>query len=242
MAKKPQGPYGRLELKAKYHRYTMIALLVSASFMFLGIGSYFLAIKLQESDEENIPVVRMMKYSEMGPPPSIQNTDVAPAVSVAAAAARPSVGIPVPVPDAEVAPEATIASQSELSQQVSNIPEVSGEGSKVEIQQDIKVDNAGDEPDINAFIPVEKQPQPIKQPQPKYPELAQRAGIEGNVWVKILVDKEGKPKKVAIVKSDAEVFDESAKEAAMNSLFTPAVMNNGPVACWVVIPYRFKLK
>ena len=179
----------------------------------------------------------------MGPPPSIQNTDVAPAVAVAAAAARPTVGIPVPVPDAEVAPEATIASQTELSQQVSNIPEVSGEGTKVEIQQDIKVDvNQEDEPDQNAFIPVEKQPQPIKQPQPRYPELAQRAGIEGTVWVKILVDKEGKPKKCVIVKSDAEVFDESAKEAAMNSLFTPAVMNNGPVACWVVIPYKFKLK
>jgi len=243
MAKKPQGPYGRLELKSKYHKFLFMGLMVAAAFHFLGIGSYFLALKLQETDEENIPVVRMLKYSEMGPPPSIQNTDVAPAVAVAAAAARPTVGIPVPVPDAEVAPEATIASQTELSQQVSNIPEVSGEGTKVEIQQDIKVDvNQEDEPDQNAFIPVEKQPQPIKQPQPRYPELAQRAGIEGTVWVKILVDKEGKPKKCVIVKSDAEVFDESAKEAAMNSLFTPAVMNNGPVACWVVIPYKFKLK
>ncbi|HEY9187537.1 MAG TPA: TonB family protein [Bacteroidota bacterium] len=243
MAKKPQGPYGRLELKSKYHKFLFMGLMVAAAFHFLGIGSYFLALKLQETDEENIPVVRMLKYSEMGPPPSIQNTDVAPAVAVAAAAARPTVGIPVPVPDAEVAPEATIASQTELSQQVSNIPEVSGEGTKVEIQQDIKVDvSQEDEPDQNAFIPVEKQPQPIKQPQPRYPELAQRAGIEGTVWVKILVDKEGKPKKCVIVKSDAEVFDESAKEAAMNSLFTPAVMNNGPVACWVVIPYKFKLK
>lgn len=243
MAKKPQGPYGRLELKSKYHKFLFMGLMVAAAFHFLGIGSYFLALKLQETDEENIPVVRMLKYSEMGPPPSIQNTDVAPAVAVAAAAARPTVGIPVPVPDAEVAPEATIASQTELSQQVSNIPEVSGEGTKVEIQQDIKVDvSQEDEPDQNAFMPVEKQPQPIKQPQPRYPELAQRAGIEGTVWVKILVDKEGKPKKCVIVKSDAEVFDESAKEAAMNSLFTPAVMNNGPVACWVVIPYKFKLK
>jgi len=242
MAKKPQGPYGRLELKAKYQKFFSLGLLIAAAFHFMGVGSYYLALKLQESDEDNIPVVRMMKYSEMGPPPSIQNTDVAPAVAVAAAAARPSVGIPVPVPDAEVAPEATIASQTELSQQVSNIPEVSGSGSQVEIQQDIQVETGGDEPDMDAFIPVEKQPQPIQQPQPKYPELAQRAGIEGNVWVKILVTKDGKPKRAEIVKSDAEVFNESAKEAAMNSLFTPAVMNNGPVACWVVIPYRFKLK
>jgi len=112
----------------------------------------------------------------------------------------------------------------------------------VQIQQDIKVEVKEDEPDINAFIPVEKQPAPIHQPVPKYPELAQRAGIEGTVWVKILVDKEGKPKKAVVVKSDAEVFNESAVDAALHSLFTPAVMNNGPVTCWVVIPYRFKLK
>ena len=235
------GPYGRLELKKKYNRYFSLGLIIAVSIHFLGIGSYFLALKLSESDEENIPVVRILKYSDMGPPPSIQNNDVAPAVNVAAQVAKPSVGIPVPVPDAEVAPEATIASQSELSKQVSNIPEVSSDN-KVEIQQDIKVEAQGDDPDINSFIPVEKQPTVISQPQPKYPELAQRAGIEGTVWVKILVDKEGKPKKAQVVKSDAEVFNNEAQEAALASKFTPAVMNNGPVACWVVIPYRFKLK
>jgi protein TonB len=178
----------------------------------------------------------------MGPPPSISEADVAPAVNVNTPTAKPSVGIPVPVPDADVSPEATIASQTELSKQVSNIPEVSSGGDKVEIQQDIKVEASQEDPGFDAFIPVEKQPAVISQPTPKYPELAQRAGIEGNVWVKILVDKEGKPKKAVVVKSDAQVFDNEAIEAAMATKFTPAVMNNGPVACWVVIPYRFKLK
>jgi protein TonB len=186
-------------------------------------------------------MVRMMKYTEMGPPPSIANTEIAPAVAVASAA-RPTVGIPVPVPDADVAPEATIASQTELSQQVSNIPEITGEGADIQIEQDIQIDDYGDNPDMDAFIPVEKLPQPIKQPTPKYPELAQRAGLEGTVWVKILVNKEGVPVRAVIQKSDAEVFDESAIEAAMNSVFTPAVMNNGPITCWVSIPYRFRLR
>jgi protein TonB len=60
--------------------------------------------------------------------------------------------------------------------------------------------------------------------------------------VKILIDKYGMPKKVVVQKSDAEIFEESAIEAAMNSKFTPAVMNNASVACWVSIPYKFKLK
>jgi protein TonB len=238
---KPQGPYGRLELKAKYQRFFAYGLAISAAFHFMGVGSYYLALELQKLDEDNIPMVRMMKYTEMGPPPSIANTEIAPAVAVASAA-RPTVGIPVPVPDADVAPEATIASQTELAQQVSNIPEISGEGADIQIEQDIQIDDFGDDPDMDAFIPVERQPQPIKQPAPKYPELAQRAGLEGTVYVKILVDKDGAPKRAVIYKSDAEVFNESAEEAAMNSMFTPAVMNNGPVACWVVIPYKFRLK
>jgi len=44
-----------------------------------------------------------------------------------------------------------------------------------------------------------------------------------------------------VLKSDAEIFNEPAVEAAKQWLFTPAYMNNGPVAVWVSIPFRFKL-
>jgi TonB family protein len=97
-------------------------------------------------------------------------------------------------------------------------------------------------PDIDTFIPVENQPQPIIQPPPIYPHLAQLTGLEGTVYVKILVGEDGTPIRAVIHKSDAEVFNESAIEAAMNSSFTPAILNNEPVACWVIIPYRFQLK
>jgi protein TonB len=106
------------------------------------------------------------------------------------------------------------------------------------IEQDIKID---DEPTPDAFIPVEKQPVPVKQATPEYPEIAKRAGVEGTVWVKVLVDKEGKAKKAIIMKSDAEIFNEPAIAAALQWVFTPAIMNNGPVAVWAAIPFRFKL-
>jgi protein TonB len=106
----------------------------------------------------------------------------------------------------------------------------------VEIQKDISI-----EEDPADFVPVEKQPTPVKQVKPEYPEIARRAGVEGTVWVKILVDKEGKAKKAVIVKSDAEIFNDPAKEAALQWVFTPAMMNNGPVAVWVSVPFRFNL-
>jgi len=64
------------------------------------------------------------------------------------------------------------------------------------------------------FVPVEKEPVVVKKVEPKYPDLAMRAGLEGKVWVKIWVDKEGKAKQVVILKSDAEIFNEPAMEAA----------------------------
>ena len=102
----------------------------------------------------------------------------------------------------------------------------------------MKIEDDGPPPD---FVPVEKQPAPVKNPSPIYPEIARRAGVEGTVWVKIWVDKEGKAKKAQILKSDAELFNQAAIDAAMQWVFTPAVMNNGPVAVWVSIPFKFKL-
>ena len=91
------------------------------------------------------------------------------------------------------------------------------------------------------FVEVERQPTPTKQVQPAYPEAARRAGAEGTVWVSIWIDARGNPKKAKIIKSDAEVFNQAALDAAMQWKFTPAVLKKEPVAVWVAIPFKFKL-
>ncbi len=92
------------------------------------------------------------------------------------------------------------------------------------------------------FVPVDKEPEIVKSVIPYYPELAQKAGIEGRVILKIWVDEQGKPRDVTILKSDAEIFDRPAVEAAMKYRFTPAMLGKKPVGVWVVIPFTFKLK
>ena len=48
---------------------------------------------------------------------------------------------------------------------------------------------------MDAFVAVaEKYPEMVVPVKPEYPEIAKRAGITGKVYVKVLVDKEGKPK------------------------------------------------
>jgi len=89
---------------------------------------------------------------------------------------------------------------------------------------------------------VEKEPHVVRIEKPEYPPLAVKAGIEGTVWVKVLVDKEGHPMKTQLIKSTHEIFEEPALAAAQKFLFTPAYMTGGPVYVWVSLPFRFTLK
>jgi protein TonB len=92
------------------------------------------------------------------------------------------------------------------------------------------------------FRPVERVPVVITRVEPVYPELAIKAGLEGKVWVRIWVDREGKAHKAEVLKSSAEIFNDSALAAAMQFVFVPAYMNEGPVAVWVSIPFTFKFR
>ncbi|MHB8930647.1 MAG: TonB family protein [Melioribacteraceae bacterium] len=102
--------------------------------------------------------------------------------------------------------------------------------------------NAKDEePDINTFIQAEKMPEMIESVKPAYPEIAKRAGIEGKVFVKVLLGKDGNPKKAVVIKSENEIFNKAATDAALKSKFSPAMDKGNPIAVWIVLPYKFAL-
>lgn len=91
------------------------------------------------------------------------------------------------------------------------------------------------------LLQVDVMPTLISRKDPHYPETALKAGIEGMVYVKILVGTDGKPMQVDVVKSDAEVLNAAAVDAAKQFVFTPASKDNKPVDVWVTVPFKFKL-
>ncbi len=231
----------RADLKNVFHKNFVRGMIVSVAIHAAVIGTYYAIEYLGSEDDIPTVSVRILKYSDLGPPPSISAIPPPPSVSIASTV-KPSIGVPVPVPDADATADQTIATQAELSAAPSPaLDQGDGSGGNVQIQQDIVI-APEDEPGMDTFIPVEKQPVIVRRVVPKYPDMAIRAGLEGTVWVKILVDKDGTPKKAVVIKSTAELFNESAVAAAMGFLFTPAVMNNGPVKVWVSIPFRFILR
>jgi TonB family protein len=82
----------------------------------------------------------------------------------------------------------------------------------------------------------------VRIPALNYPEVAMRNRIEGRVVVEVTVDGTGKPVETRVLKSDNELLDDSAIEAAMNATFKPATMNDAPVTSKVSIPFNFRLK
>ena len=234
-----QSEYGAFELKKLYPKNFGMGLTIAILIHLFLIGTYIFIQAITKNDDSNIATVRILKYSELGPPPSLDK-NVAQQIQVQAPTIKPNIGIPKPVPDAQAPKEQTIATQQEMNQVAAPVGE--GSGGSVKITQDLNVQAPTDEtPGMNEFVPVEKYPQIVKQVLPIYPELAKRAGVEGSVYVKVLVSKEGKPLKAVVIKSDSDVFNKPAIDAAMQYLFTPAIQHKAPVMVWVVVPFKFKL-
>ena len=233
------GPlYGAVELKSTYRKFLGLGLGIAVAVHFSVIGLYF-AIDLIGGDDPPAIHVRLLRYSELGPPPSIAGANSPPPIGVSAPRERLDAGVPVPVPDAEVSPEQTLATQHEMNQETGPGGEGGGSEGGTGFPENIRI--ADDESPPADYVAVEKEPVIVKSVEPKYPDMAVRTGLEGRVSVKIWVDKDGKPKEVDVLQSDAEIFNEPAIEAAKQFVFTPAYMNDGPVSVWVTITLRFAL-
>lgn len=231
--------YGYQELRQAYQKLAMRSLLAATVFHLSIIGGYLALEKMFPADTVKNVRTSWVTICTL-PPPSLISAIATPNVSLASLSAAARQGTPVPVPDGTVNPETTIPDQIELSKNP-------GSGTEGIEGTDINpyTPGAAFNPEVESAPPdfraVEKQPVAIKSVSPAYPEIARRAGIEGTAWVRIWVGKDGLAKKAEVMKSDADLFNQPSIDAALQWVFTPAVMNNGPVSVWVAIPFRFRL-
>ena len=81
------------------------------------------------------------------------------------------------------------------------------------------------------------------KPQPAYPAMARRMGIEGLVLVRVQVSAVGVPEQVNIAQSSGtSALDDEALRAVRESRFEPARRGETPVAHVVEVPIRFRLR
>lgn len=101
-------------------------------------------------------------------------------------------------------------------------------------------------PEPEIFEVVEQMPELIGgiqglQARIQYPEMARRAGIEGRVFVQFVVDEQGRPSNITVVRGIGGGCDEAAVAAVRASQFTPGRQRGRPVKVRMSLPVTFRL-
>ncbi len=92
------------------------------------------------------------------------------------------------------------------------------------------------------YFHFEEYPTLVRYVSPIYPELAIQAGIEGTVYLSVLVGTDGAVKEVGVLQSDATPAMEKAAIVAVRLFeFRPATQNGKPVKARITIPIIFRL-
>jgi protein TonB len=199
-------------------------------FMSLFASSAIVAIVI------HIPFVEEAHLEEkVERPPVIIHLENIPETRHAVKPSFPKLAIPLEIADEMIPDDITIES-TELdlgAETTSTPPDVFVPDTVVPVERE--------EEEIFEFFAVEERPERINTIVPEFPDLAKRAGIDGVVFLKVLVNKKGAVDSVTVIKGPP-VFHNSSVEAAKKTKFTPAKQNDRPVNCWVIMRFRFVLE
>jgi len=225
-------PYGAPELLESRQRHMGQALVLTcAAFLLLYalLGSLAPLIGAQRvvptiASVDILPDVNRTQIERMPAPPPLTPRihDRAPDIGISVPAPVPDVPIEVPAPPGTT----TTGPAGPVG------PAEAGSGTSAK--------EVPPSPDV--FVYVEQLPAVVREVKPIYPDIAWRAGIEGLVMVKVLVGKDGRVQDVLLVDTvQVPMLNDAALTAARQWVFTPGLDNGRPVACWTVIPFRFRL-
>jgi TonB family protein len=246
--------YGAKEIKEFIRKNTWKGFFITAGLMLILVLLNIFAggeDDMTKMDIINFNPVNTMTLEEIATPDDVEEVapppDMQQIINTGPAARA---GNPVPVPDAQITPDmqefATMDVMSRASAEGGSGVDLGEFSSNINFDEseDLNVKKV-EEPAMDEFIPVEKQPQTDMAELQKsvvYPEMAKKAGIEGKVTLRVLVDTDGSVRKVAVIQTDSQLLVQAAKDAVSKAVFTPAIQNNQPVMVWVSIPITFKLR
>lgn len=126
----------------------------------------------------------------------------------------------------------------ENQQTTPDLPSAFGDTNKQEMPNSLsQIDKVFEAKDLDEV------PQVVFKVEPKYPELARRAGKEGLVILRILITKTGNVDKVIVVSAPEKLgFEDAAIEAVKQWRFKPPTIGGVPVDVWCTLPIKFKLE
>lgn len=250
--------YGAFFLRKVYPKHLMIGTSIVSAIMLAYTFLPLTGIFAPEEKEEFKTVAVKITMEDLPPPPPLEEEDKpppppppkVPPPQIKTVAFQ----IPEPTPEEELDPEEdqTIAEIDELKEAPAiGLEDKEGDdtglfaGDFEEGEGDVPEVIVEQEPNINDFIFAEEEPKPVNmgdiQKLIGYPQIARDAGIEGNVVVRVLVDKAGNYNKHKIITQVHPILTKAVEEHIQKLKFTPAIQGGKPIKFWVNIPFNFKL-
>jgi protein TonB len=206
----------RLHYKKTLELSTVLGL-IFLIFIFQAFKRFDTTVRQQKSMDIKISVQEIPQTEQVKRPP---------------APSRPA--IPVESEDSEVPEDATIET---TDIDLSELPPPPPPPSEDEIDETASIFVAYDEPPepIGGFAAI--------QEKLVYPEIARKAGVEGRVYVQVIIDEKGNVIKATVTKSLGNNGCDEAAVAAIKAVkWKPAKQRDKPVKVSVGIPVVFKLK
>jgi periplasmic protein TonB len=239
--------YGAYELRRRYSKRGILALLISVLIISFAVG---------------VPLIAGMANQNINPR-SLDSLVVIDVFNLPDESEIPKVPPPPTVPplkniffgDPKVVneltdPEIELATFEELSE-AANSGDIDT-SSRISIPK--KIDNYFIEPDDKEHSIIDIKEKPLFPggdtellryiaENTKYPVSAQEANIEGTVYIRFVVSKTGDVDNVTIARSVDPVLDQEALRVVKTiPKWTPGKNNGNPVKVWFIIPVRFKLQ
>lgn len=200
------------DLKKMYPLHMRIGLLITLVIFLLG----FMFIPETEVSEYKPQVTKSIEVQKL--PPQLKN-----------------IAKPPPPPK----PKMPVAAESDEEAEAETIEKTDFTGYEENKEADVELN-------VPDFVPYDTPPKPINlsqlQARTPYPEAAKKLGIEGTVYLELVIDKEGDVREVTVTRSLYPILDKIAVKMARQLKFTPAMQRDMPVAVRISFPYNFQLE
>jgi len=242
--------YGAYFIRREYSKHVVLGWVITL----LSIGALFAAPYVIEwikgQQEAEVVETKTVKYTDLAPPPPIQNTPPPPKLDIPPPVKTIIKFLPPKVTDKEVIEEEEMPTIEEIKQNEVGPTAIEGTGEVVFDEPVAEVMDEGNDDD-KIFTIVEQQAEypggaeamiKFLQKNVKYPAIARRMGVEGSVFVSFVIDKGGVISDVQVIKGiSAECDKEAQRVIKLMPPWKPGKQNGKAVRCRFVLPVKFKL-
>ncbi len=246
------GGYGAFELKATYQRNMLMGMGITALFAAFVIGAVLVAQLLAGPPDEKIEPPGKRRYLmdtvavRIDRQPSIKKGGTRPSVNRRLPSNSNVGSKPILLPDSLIGEQPDGMFLSNLDKaEYGPVEGFNYNGTDPGYGGDYAGGGGGgdDYPAPYQFQENVQEPKMIQEVVPEFPRLALEAGLNGYVWVRVLIDEEGKVIDAFVEKSSSKNagFEEAALKAARKCLFSPGIQNGRPLKVWVSFKFEFDL-